>query len=1324
MLNPTLFLFLFYLLGFCAPLPAEAATVLYVKPTESTPCPGEPCHTLDEYAQNTSQYFVSDTTVKFLPGTHNLSQPLYVSGINNLSLITRNATKNKTVIRLSEALWFTNISNLTLLGTTLVFGYNNHTFLGFESVLHLKVSRAIFQSVSSAVTHPEVVVRNVFGSSTFEQVRFVSFLQWHKPVLLKVQYDNHEQYTQKSFLTIRDLDFSFLEGIQLIFSHSASYIHVTLENLSISHTTNGVFNISGSASAFYTVVLRNVSFEDNSNSDQADQDLVTLVDAHNVTFIDCDFSKNNRSIVLKTSHTVAFIDCEFSKNNGSIILNTSHSVNFIHCNISENYAGNLVYVFISHNITFIDSSFSNHQSHGVRLLHSRSVTFNDCSFSGNNATTVVRVVTSHNVIFMNCNFSDNSELGYTLGMVYLYDVHNMTFIDCNFSGNNNMHGIVTLYHSHNVTFISCTVNKNKATSIDIYRPYAAYGIVLIDISYNVIFANCSFYANIGTPIWSYNSNFTLSGTILFSDNTAYEGGALAFYGQSYVYISNNTNVTFLNNTAENVGGAIFVRNPLPYVTHSCFLQFLAINTSPQCSGCNCALPQSNINFINNTAKEGGNTIYGASAYAHGCSLDGIPHCRYLNSLIHSTNHLNFEPSLHSDTSVISSDPTRVCLCENGKPNCALVFNSGSNFTHYPGEEFPITAAVVGDMLGTVSGSVHAQILPQNNATLGDLQHSQQTNNHKCTELKYSLFSEPGLAVMVFTADNIPVQNYPNNSTIQGILKHITGGIVTYEVLTTPVYINVTVLPCPPGFMISDPLHSQCVCDSFLQSHNMYITCNITDQTIHRKGSVWISSEENGTRIMVSNHCPYGYCKLHDVNVNLDHPDTQCFFNHSGRLCGGCQPGLSLALGSPQCLDCSNNYHLALLIPFALAGLALVFFIKVLNLTVAMGTINGLIFYANIVQANQAVFFPTETVVGLYPIKVFIAWLNLDFGITTCFFDGLDGCWKTWLQFVFPLYLWAITILIIYLSHKFPSVARTSGNNSVPVLATLIFLSYTKLLRTTVTVLSFSFLDISDNSRVAVWSLDGNIDYFSGKHIPLFVVALAVLLFLWLPYTALLLFEQCIQEISNHWIRRWMLWLKPFLDAYFRPIRGEHYYWVGVLLVARAVLLLVFGLNSTNDPRVNLLAVITVAVLLLVQLPYDTHKIVYPIGAGKQIRFWGGSYYKKWYLSLLENSFILNLLMLAAGTWYVISAKGNQTALLYTSVGITFCQFIGIITFHGYNQLKKLWGKQKQRIGELWNVNRAEYEPIPDQPVGLGRDQCPPYQSMDQCCEPLLEDEDN
>ena len=159
-----------------------------------------------------------------------------------------------------------------------------------------------------------------------------------------------------------------------------------------------------------------------------------------------------------------------------------------------------------------------------------------------------------------------------------------------------------------------------------------------------------------------------------------------------------------------------------------------------------------------------------------CWIEDL-HCVGLQLLIENTNHLHFEPGLHSDTSMISSDPTRVCLCESGKPNCTLVFNSGPNYTHYPGEEFSISAAVVGDMFGTVAGSAHAQILPLSNATLGD--HPQQlqlTNSHKCTQLKYSLLSEPGLVVMAIAASDIPVQSYPI------VIQHFNIVLTTFVIL--------------------------------------------------------------------------------------------------------------------------------------------------------------------------------------------------------------------------------------------------------------------------------------------------------------------------------------------------------------------------------------------------------------------------------------------------------------------------------------------------------------------------------------------------------------
>ena len=107
------------------------------------------------------------------------------------------------------------------------------------------------------------------------------------------------------------------------------------------------------------------------------------------------------------------------------------------------------------------------------------------------------------------------------------------------------------------------------------------------------------------------------------------------------------------------------------------------------------------------------------------------------------------------------------------------------------------------------------------------------------------------------------------------------------------------------------------------------------------------------------YCPKDYClpPNKNVEINLNIPngaDVQCAHNRSGLLCGACSPGLSLSLGSSRCLLCFTHWSevfVAIIISSFLAGLILVTSLLVLNLTVAAGTLNGLIFYANIVAAN-------------------------------------------------------------------------------------------------------------------------------------------------------------------------------------------------------------------------------------------------------------------------------------------------------------------------------------------------------------------------------------
>ena len=182
--------------------------------------------------------------------------------------------------------------------------------------------------------------------------------------------------------------------------------------------------------------------------------------------------------------------------------------------------------------------------------------------------------------------------------------------------------------------------------------------------------------------------------------------------------------------------------------------------------------------------------------------------------------------------------------------------------------------------------------------------------------------------------------------------------------------------------------------------------------------MWVNAtfnENQSNGISYSHFCPLHYCKLGNKTIDIGRdPNKQCASNRTGILCGACMENFSLAIGSTPCIECPNSHNTSLLLIFAAGGILLVLLILALNLTVTQGLINGLIFNANVVWAYKLVLFPSETQgsIVLHFLQAFVAWLNLDFGIETCFFVGLNAYWKTWLQFLFPFYIWTIAGVII------------------------------------------------------------------------------------------------------------------------------------------------------------------------------------------------------------------------------------------------------------------------------------------------------------------------
>ena len=72
------------------------------------------------------------------------------------------------------------------------------------------------------------------------------------------------------------------------------------------------------------------------------------------------------------------------------------------------------------------------------------------------------------------------------------------------------------------------------------------------------------------------------------------------------------------------------------------------------------------------------------------------------------------------------------------------------------------------------------------------------------------------------------------------------------------------------------------------------------------------------------------------------------------------------------------------------------------------------------------------------------------------------------------------LTVIILCYYKTWAVQMFGRKSVAVLATLSLLSYTKLLHTTITALSFTFLEYPDGSEVAMWLCDGKVRYLQRK----------------------------------------------------------------------------------------------------------------------------------------------------------------------------------------------------------------------------------------------------
>ena len=265
-----------------------------------------------------------------------------------------------------------------------------------------------------------------------------------------------------------------------------------------------------------------------------------------------------------------------------------------------------------------------------------------------------------------------------------------------------------------------------------------------------------------------------------------------------------------------------------------------------------------------------------------------------------------------------------------------------------------------------------------------------------------------------------------------------------------------------------------------------------------------------------------------------------------------------------------------------------------------------------------------------PFRVFISFTNLDLGIETCFYNGMDSYAKMWLQLFFPLYLIIIAVSIIIASRYSSRVFRLTYTRSLPVLATLFLLSYTGVLRTVLTVL-FSYSTIThlpSGHKQIVWSIDASVPLFGLK----FTITCLVLFLLLIPFNITLLFTRYLSRF------RIINQFKPLLDAFQGSYKDRYYYWVALHLTMRSLLFALYGFPTS-------LKLILSTMLLMIFTIYNGR--IYP--------------YKNKLVNIQELLLLLNLTIM-----YAVSYQSNESIFpIVTNVMISFAfiQFCAIVLYH-------------------------------------------------------------
>ena len=721
----------------------------------------------------------------------------------------------------------------------------------------------------------------------------------------------------------------------------------------------------------------------------------------------------------------------------------------------------------------------------------------------------------------------------------------------------------------------------------------------------------SFIGNYGSVIEAFATDIYLTGNITFQDNKATYGAAIQLESNSHIILAENSTILFQNNSAFLDGGAIYAyeRDTANYV---CVIQ---VDSNKR-----------NISELNINVTFDGNNAFRSGPATYAAPLEQCFQMRVRVFPRHLTNlYDQIFTFVGNNTPALTSPSIGICACVNDTPDCSKKFPTRSI---YPGDSITVSLIAIDSIGGSVFSQMNASfsspistIMALPGWWVNTDQEISTLYNGRCRNLTYTVHSnqQEGTGRLNFAVPGLPPQAYQ----------------------------NISLKTCPPGFLLNEATGS-CECHSFLGTH--HIACDSINKILTPRPLNWIGLIRNDSvtdeHIGFAPFCPTTYCNSNSsLNVSVVHPSL-CQNNRAGLLCGKCQPGYSITLGPHMCMICSN-YWLFTTVLYLGVGLLGVLLMFVLKLTLHLGTIGGLIFYANIFAITHLL--PSQTFLIPFTEPIFL--LNLDQSFPSCFFNGMTMSIKMGLQYAYAFYLWLIVAVVLLVTRCSSRATRVLMQSSVQVLITLIHLSFSRMLSTDIEVFSSSTI-ITEDREYLVWLADGSVAF--GKtigHIVLLGFATLVAALVIFPYLLL-------GTLGSFGLRyRWVNKLRPFIDAIHGPYKDNRRYWFGMRLILLVIVYITYAILRGRYPQEQLLLTL---VLLVIFITVQTY--IRP--------------FQKDLVGILDTWLLFNTILLVCINLYNALGGNSAVYLLLSNLILVLCTAIAVVIGHIVMLMKRVKVKQK------------------------------------------------